>query len=117
MDTSPLKSKLKIPALSERESAGLQDYWKIYEQHRDEVDAELWRMIIAIPQFKAALGDRDLSSPQQQENMERQRRAIYHNDWEPFLNGLWEQGQLYALLGVEYRTWIEIVSAFRALVR
>jgi PAS domain S-box-containing protein len=110
-------SKIKIPALSEREIAGLQDYWRVYEQHRDEVDAVLWQIIIAVPQFKAVLGDRDLSSPEQQENMEHQRRAIYDNDWEPFLASLWEQGQLYALLGIDYRTWIEIVSAFRGQVR
>jgi PAS domain S-box-containing protein len=117
MDTSPPMSKIKVPSLSDRERDGLKDYWGIYEQHRDEVDAELWRLITAIPQFKAILGDKDLSSPEQQENAERQRRAIYHNDWEPFLSGLWEQGQLYALLGVDFRTWFEIISTFRRLVR
>jgi PAS domain S-box-containing protein len=117
MDTSPPTSKIRVPRLSERESTGLQDYWRIYEQHREEVDAELWRIIIAIPAFKSILGDRDLSSPEQQENVERQRQAIYQNNWEPFLSSLWEQGQLYALLGVDFRTWFEIVSAFRTLVR
>jgi len=117
METLPSISKLKIPTLSARESTGLQDYWKIYEQHRDEVDAELWRMITAIPQFKAALAGRDLSSPEQQENVERQRRAIYQDDWGPFLTGLWEQGQLYALVGIDFRTWFEIVSSFRTLIR
>jgi PAS domain S-box-containing protein len=117
MDTLPPLSKLKIPNLTLRESTGLQDYWKIYEQHRQEVDAELWHMIIAIPQFKAALAGRDLSAPEQQENAERQRQAIYHNEWQPFLSGLWEQGQLFALTGVDFRTWFEIVSAYRKLVR
>ena len=117
MDSSPLLSKLVTPTLSDRERAGLRDYWKVYEQHREEVDAELWRMITAIPQFTTVLGDRDLTSPEQQENIERQRRAIYENEWESFLAGLWEQGQLYALTGVAYRTWIEIVSAFRKNVR
>jgi PAS domain S-box-containing protein len=117
MTISPSTSKFKIPTLSERERTGLQDYWKIYEQHRTEVDADLWRMIIAIPQFRKVLGDRDLSSPEQQENVERQRQAIYRNEWEPFLSSLWEQGQLYALVGVGFRSWFEIVSAFRKLVR
>jgi PAS domain S-box-containing protein len=117
METSPALSKIKFPTLTEQEITGLQDYWRIYEQHRDEVDAELWRLIIAIPQFKATLGDKDLSSPEQQENVERQRQAIYENNWKPFLSGLWEQGQMYALLGVDYRTWIEIVTTFRRLVR
>jgi PAS domain S-box-containing protein len=117
MDTLPPLSNLKIPNLTVRESTGLKDYWKIYEQHRQGVDAELWHMIIAIPQFKAALAGRDLSAPEQQENAERQRQAIYHNEWEPFLSSLWEQGQLFALTGVDFRTWFEIVSAYRKLVR
>jgi PAS domain S-box-containing protein len=117
MDTSPATFKFNPPTLSAQQSAGLQDYWKIYEQHRDEVDAELWRLITSIPQFKAILGDRDLTSPEQQDNIERQRRAIYHNDWEPFLSGLWEQGQLYAMLELNFKTWLEIISVFRQMVR
>ena len=118
MNTSPRSPKIVIPQLSEREIAGLQDYWKIYEQRRDEIDAELWRLLLAIPQIRSTLQGIDLkTSPEQQANVERQRRAIYQNDWEPFLTSLWQQGQLYAHAGVGFGTWFEIVSAFRKLVR
>ncbi|MGE5375034.1 MAG: sensor histidine kinase [Bacteroidota bacterium] len=108
---------IAVPRLTDRESEGLRDYWRIYEQHRDEVDAVLWQMLISIPQIRASLGDRDLSDPGQQANAESQRQAIYHNNWEPFLRGLWLQGQMYAHTGVSFSTWFEIVSAFRKMVR
>jgi PAS domain S-box-containing protein len=117
MDTLP-SPIITIPSLTAREREGLQDYWKIYEQHRDEVDAVLWEMLISIPAIKATLEGRDLkTAPEQQTNVENQRQAIYHNNWEPFLNGLWQQGQMYALTGVGFNTWFEVVSAFRKLVR
>lgn len=118
MDTSPHLPKLIVPNLTPRESAGLQDYWRIYELHRDEIDAELWRLITSIPQFKSDLEGMDLkTSPEQQANVERQRRAIYHNDWHPFLASLWLQGQMYAHTEIGFRVWFEIVSQFRRLVR
>ncbi|MGE5462176.1 MAG: sensor histidine kinase [Syntrophothermus sp.] len=116
---NPLSSPtITLPNLTARESTGLQDYWSVYEKHREEVDAELWKMVTSIPQFMHELQGMDLrTSPEQQENVERQRQAIYQNDWEPFISALWQQGQLYAHTGISFGTWIEIVSAFRKLVR
>ena len=110
-------SRISIPKLTTRESQGLQDYWRVYEQHREDVDAVLWEMLTSIPQFKADLQGLDLKSPEQLANIERQRQAIYENNWEPFLSSLWQQGQMYAHTGVTFNTWMEIVSAFRKLVR
>lgn len=118
MDTPPQSPRIVVPNLTPREREGLQDYWRIYELHRDEIDEELWRMITSIPQFKVVMGSIDLkTSPEQQANVDRQRQAIYQNNWEPFLSSLWEQGQVYARMGIGFRTWIEIVSEFRKLMR
>lgn len=111
-------SNIYVPQLTVEESNGLQDYWRIYELHRDEIDAGLLAMLANVPQFASMLQNIDLkSSPEQQANAERQRRAIYHNEWEPFLARLWENGQMYAHTGLGFRTWFEIVSEFRTLMR
>lgn len=118
MDSSLASPRIVIPNLGPRERAGLQDYWRIYEQHRIEIDTQLIEMLRAIPQFKADLENVDLAtSPEHQANAERQRQAIYHGHWEPFLTSLWIQGQVYAHTEIGFRTWFELVSYFRKLVR
>lgn len=117
INNSPLP-KIVPPQLASRESKGLQDYWDVYELHRTEIDIELLRMLMSVPQIKALLQGVDyLASPEQHVNRERQREAIYHNNWQPFLLSLWQQGQMYAHTDVGFSTWFELVSHYRKLMR
>jgi len=119
MSTSTPLRKTVIPKLSAEESKGLQDYWDVYEAHRAEIGAELLQTASDIPAFKFILQNASLqqTAEQQEANIERQRRAIYHNEWEPYIQNLWEQGKQYAHMGLSFRVWFEIVSAFRKLIR
>ena len=119
MDTSIPSFKVVAPEFTPEESKGLQDYWGVYEAHRYEIATELVYKAGEYPAFKFILQNSSLQpSPEQQEaNIERQRRAIYQNDWEPYLKSLWEQGKTYAQAGLSFHAWFEVSSLFRKLVR
>ncbi len=118
MATSTPSSKIVIPKLTNEEINGLQEYWEIYTAHRQEIAAELAHMA-DLPELKSIMQNSSLqpTAEQQQANMERQRRAIYENEWEPYLQSLWEQGKQYAEAGLSFHTWFELISVFRKLVR
>lgn len=67
------------------------------------------------PEFKFILqnAQSEQSTEQQEANLELQRRAIYHSEWEPFLKNLQSQGTLYARAGLSFHAWIELVATFR----
>jgi PAS domain S-box-containing protein len=108
-----------LPQLGVEEQKGLQDYWDVFEAHREEIDAALLRFAAQIPEFKSIIENPSFQqTPEQQRAaQERQRRAVYEGAWEPYLENLWEQGSRYAQAGIHFRNWFELVSAFRRLVR
>jgi len=111
--------KIVVPKHTLEESKGLQEYWEVYEAHRAEISAELVRMAGDLPELKFILQNPSLqpTAEQQHASMERQRRAIYEGEWEPYLQSLWEQGKQYADAGLSFHTWFELISALRKLVR
>jgi len=120
MNAIPSSNKIVVPNLTSEESKGLQDYWGVYEVRREEVTAALAQFATDIPELKFILQNSRIQAPsveQQRASLERQRRAIYQNEWEPYLESLWEQGKQYARAGFSFRLWFEIVSAFRKFMR
>lgn len=108
-----------LPQLGAEEQKALQDYWDVYEAQREEIDAELMRVVAELPDFNALLQNPSLQQTpeQQQAERQRQRHAVYQGEWKPYLENLWEQGSQYAQAGIPFRSWFELVSAFRRLVR
>ncbi len=119
MSISTPSPKIVIPKLTTEESKDLQDYWEIYEAHRKEISAELIRFASDLPEFQFILQNtsQQPSAEQQKSSFERQRRAIYEGEWEPYLANLWEQGKQYAQAGLSFHAWFELVGIFRKLVR
>src|SRR6266498_1228493 len=107
--------KITIPDLTPKEKQGLQDYWSVYEIHREEINAQLAEMAIHHPEFKIILQDTaaQLTAEEQVRNREIQKNAIYQDDWEPYLKNLQRQGMGYAQAGLSFHAWFEIVDAFR----
>jgi len=105
--------KVTIPNLTPDEKAGLQDYWSIYEAHREEITAQLMEMASQHPEFKYILQNASSqpSAEQQARSHELQRNAIFHNDWEPYLENLQLQGMGYAKTGLSFHAWFELVRA------
>lgn len=105
--------KVTIPNLTPDEKAGLQDYWRIYEAHREEITAQLMEMASQHPEFKYIMQNAasQPSAEQQAKSRELQHNAIFHNDWEPYLENLQFQGMGYAKTGLSFHAWFELVRA------
>lgn len=119
MDKSTLSPRIIPPKLDAEELQGLQDYWDVYESHREEISSELLGRVSQLTEFQFFVENTSLqpSVEQQRESLERQRRAIYQGEWLPYLNSLWEQGKKYAQAGLDFRSWFVLISAFRQVVR
>ena len=107
--------KISSPTLTPEEKQGLQDYWKVYELHREEVTAQLAVMAASHPEFKFILQNAPAppTEEQQARNLEIQRNAILYQDWDPYLTNLQQQGMNYARGGLSFRAWFELIAAFR----
>ena len=107
--------KVTIPHLDPEEIQGLQDYWTAYDSHREEVTARITEMASQHPEFRHILQSpaSQLTDEQRVRNLEIQRNAILHQDWEPYLTNLQQQGMNYARTGLSFRAWFELIAAFR----
>lgn len=107
--------EVPIPDLTPEEKQGMQDYWKVYEAHLEEVTAEIARMAISHPEFKSLMQNPAAQPTEEQRtrNLEIQRSAILHQDWEPYLINLQEQGMNYARGAISFRAWFDLIGTFR----
>lgn len=119
MSISNPQSKLTMPALTAQEQKGMQEYWAIFESHRDEVTAELLKMASDSLEFKAILENPSFqrTPEQRQADIELERRAIFANDWAPYLENLHKQGIEYAEAGLGFHAWFEMIGSFRKHIR
>jgi hypothetical protein len=93
----------------------LQDYWKVYEVHREEITAQLQAMASQHAEFKFILQNTAAqpTAEEQARNRELQRNAVLHGEWEPYLKNLQRQGMGYAQAGLSFHAWFELIAAFR----
>ncbi len=107
--------KTTVPVLTPDEKQGLQDYWNVYEAHREEINAKLGEMAREHAEFKFILQNTAAqpTAEEQARSRELQRNAVLHGDWEPYLKNLQRQGMGYAQTGLSFRAWFELVAAFR----
>lgn len=102
-----------IPDPTERED--IRAWWAVYERHRDEMQARLDAAARGIPDFERALQGltAERARAQAEESYERQSRAVLHDEWEPLVFRLREDGARYALGGVSLVAWYRLTSAYR----
>src|SRR6266511_1235431 len=107
--------KVSIPHLTPDEKEGLQDYWRIYEAHREEITARLMEMASQHPEFSYIMQNAasQPSTEQQTRSQELQRNAIFQDDWRPYLENLQLQGMGYAKTGLSFQAWFELIGALR----
>ena len=106
------------PAISDAERRGMRDYLEVYEANYDEIYAELIAALSDHPEI-----DRLLRSIPEDVRMERSRRsralmrrAIFDDEWGPYLEFLRQQGGGYAQMGLSFPTWFAIVAALRPIL-
>mgnify|MGYP001464083932 CR=1 FL=1 len=96
----------------------MKEFWTLYEPLAPGLDVEVRQACEYIPEFAPIL--RGMTAEQMAEQNARsralQRAAILHDDWGPYLKDVREQGKHYARMGISFRAWFEVVSAFRQII-
>ncbi|HET9588713.1 MAG TPA: PAS domain S-box protein [Anaerolineales bacterium] len=100
--------KVPLPRLNPDEIKGLQDFWKVYESHREEIRAELVRTGSVGSELEFILRSEGPESA-----AELQRAAIYRGEWEPYLDALQRQGARHTQTDPSFGAWIESLAAFQ----
>jgi len=99
---------------SEDQRGGLLDFWRVYDRHYAEIFADTMRAARGHREFAslvAAMRAEDLEK-QIAEGRERLRRAI-EGGWSGYEAELRGQGSHYALVGVTFAGWYDLVGAFK----
>ncbi|MDB4959156.1 MAG: anti-sigma factor antagonist [Myxococcales bacterium] len=109
----------RTPKLTERDRKNLREYWDFYEALGPQIQQELRNAAAAMPEWGPIL--RAMTPKQLDENDRRsqalQRTALVEGDWEPYLADLATQGGQYALAGITFTSWFEIIAAYRETIR
>ena len=96
----------------------LKDYWAVYEDHFDDIQAGIVRELSGDPDFAAILKmtPPDVQEQNSQKSRTMMRRAIVDGDWEPYWADMRQQGAVYAKMGLSFRAWFKAVGAFRNML-
>lgn len=107
------------PAFAAQHSAGLRDFWSVYDAHYDAIQQITLRLAEDHPDFGPLLRamSPEQSAAQNARSRELLRAAVVDGAWAPYAEDLRTQGSLYAHLGVSFAGWYDVVGAFkRAMV-
>ena len=115
---NPPSPGIILPKLTQEERHGLRDFWHVHEAHLAEINASIMEMASQHPELKIILQNQSAkpTAEQQAEALAIQRNAVLHNDWEPYLKNLQQQGMMYARAGISLRVWYELIAAYRKLM-
>jgi PAS domain S-box-containing protein len=115
LSPSPSLPKIISPEFTPGQQAGMQDYWNLFEAHREDITRQILQMASQHPEFSSLLQNSAMQpTPEEQaRSQEIQRRAIFHQEWQPYLEDLQRQGMRYAQAGLSFRAWFEFVGALR----
>lgn len=100
------------PWFPESAMPGLRDYFRVYREQQEAMNAALMPVILEHPTFGPVIRGipKELLDAQNQESLERTRRAIEEGAWGPYEERLRADGVMYARMGVTFRDWYDIIG-------
>ncbi len=106
------------PDLTSQEQRGLEDLWRVYDAHYEEISEQSERALATDPDFGPLLASMPREELQQQSTRSREmlRRAIMEGAWQPYFDDLRQQGAGYAVMGMSFISWFRALSVIRPLI-
>jgi rsbT co-antagonist protein RsbR len=103
------------PQWTEAQEADVRRFWEVYDANYEEIHEALQERLSDVPQL-GALTRGLLSDGTVDQTRDALRAALERDEWEPYLAELRKRGELYAAHGLDFRTWYEVISAFRLVI-
>jgi signal transduction histidine kinase len=104
-----------VPVLTETEKASLRAYHQVSIKYEKEIAAEAMEELKRHPVFGKLINDipEDIAEERRKISKALQKDAIMNDNWQPYVDYQIEQGMMYAKMGLEFRSWFEVVSLAR----
>jgi signal transduction histidine kinase len=104
-----------IPHPSQDERDNMKLYYDFYLRHKPRLQDDIMVELEAHPFWSALLKaiPKEVQEEQSRLSEEYQKKAIYQNDWVPYVTNGVNQGIYYAAMGIGFGTWFELLSMHR----
>jgi rsbT co-antagonist protein RsbR len=108
----------QAPTLTSADQQALEDFWKVYDGHYDEITQESMEALAQDPEFGPLMASMPAEQLEHQNARTRQltRRALLEGDWKPYFADLHEQGAGYARMGLSFSSWFRALSVVRPMI-
>jgi rsbT co-antagonist protein RsbR len=115
MIADPLTVSDPRPRWTKAQVTDVQRFWEVYDAHFEEINKALAEQLSTEPQLGPLMASITADGMDGQ-NREVLRDALLNDQWKPYLEALRRRGESYALQGITFRQWINVVSAFRVVL-
>jgi rsbT co-antagonist protein RsbR len=115
MIADPLTVSDPRPRWTKAQVTDVQRFWEVYDTHFEEINKALAEHFAGEPQLGPLMASITADGMDGQ-NREALRDALLNDQWKPYLEALRRRGESYALQGITFRQWINVVSAFRVVL-
>ena len=117
MKSSITKDQMEklIPVLSQMEKQNILAYYTVYEKYADDFTEKATEDLKDHPVFGKLIRDipKDVSETRNKLSQELQKDAIINANWQPYIEYQIEQGVSYAKMGLDFKSWYEIIALLR----
>jgi rsbT co-antagonist protein RsbR len=106
------------PDLTSADRRALEDLWRVYSAHYDEITEESKAALADDPEFGPLMRSipEEVLEQQSRRSQELLRGALMEGNWEPYFSDLLEQGAGYARMGLSFVSWFRALSVVRPMI-
>lgn len=104
-----------IPVLSKKEKSEMISYFLVSLKYKNELTEEAMAELKVHPVFGKLIESipKEIAEANRKRSEELQKDAIMNDNWEPYVQYQMEQGVIYAKMGLDFKSWYEVVAMFR----
>lgn len=107
--------KKLIPSLSLKERQEILAYYTVYEKYSKEFSERATEDLRSHPVFGKLINSmtKEMQEANNKISMTLQKDAIVNDKWQPYIEYQIKQGITYAKMGLDFKSWYEVISLVR----
>jgi signal transduction histidine kinase len=104
-----------IPNPGPEDQENMRLYYGFYLKHKEQLQNEMLEELNKHPFWSELIKNipKEVQEEQGKISEEAQKKAIFDNDWTPYVRNLVHQGVDYAAMGISFTTWFELINMHR----
>lgn len=112
---SHLQIEKLVPVLSKKEKQDIVAYYTVYEKYQDEFSKQATKDLENHSVFGKIIKDipKEVSTANNKVSRDLQKDAIINDNWQPYIEYQIEQGVTYAKMGLDFKSWYEVIALLR----